>query len=323
MVLMGAPSPSWGVLRGGIRSVLRAGSVGTTPSRARLRAPERGVPAGDGDNGIDLLSALLHGARLALVVGFGWSGSRSRRAIGITSGYYGGRVDQRSWGFGHGASHPGHRPEHRHLGRRRIARAHPRIFALSANGWCSMRVARASTLHPQRGGRLGGAGPSVLRTDECSFAILPNVARAARHSTTAGFDGRSPRHAQLPRSRSRQESFSALRPGSAVPVSPRRLGEQRRDRSDRLGLNLAGDRPAISSTRGAIPRDQRASSYSGLRDRAGAHVSGAVTSARGRTAWDPVNTRGRREGPASVLMTCAPEAAPLRDVDAVLGFRRS
>jgi peptide/nickel transport system permease protein len=154
--------------------------------------PSATFPLGTGDNGIDLMSALLHGARLALVVGFWVVGiSLSLGSIvGIASGYYGGRADQALMGLADMVqaipaivlniailavvASPGLT----HL-----------ILALAANGWVIYaRVARASTLS-LRGAEFVAAAKALGFSDARVLLrhVLPNVAGPLVVQATAGF----------------------------------------------------------------------------------------------------------------------------------------
>lgn len=149
-------------------------------------------PLGTGDNGIDLLSALLHGARLAAVVGVAVvSISLGIGAlIGVAAGYYGGKVDQLLMGLADFLqaipaivlniallaviAEPGLA----HL-----------IFALSVNGWVLYaRVARASTLSlrqadfVQAAKALGFSDARILGKH-----LLPNIAGPLIIQATSGF----------------------------------------------------------------------------------------------------------------------------------------
>jgi peptide/nickel transport system permease protein len=154
--------------------------------------PSATFPLGTGDNGIDLMSALLHGARLALVVGFWVVGISVALGslIGIASGYYGGRVDQSLMALADMVqaipaivlnisilavvASPGIT----HL-----------IVALSANGWVIYaRVARASTLS-LRSAEFVSAARALGFSDGRILArhVLPNVAGPLVIQATAGF----------------------------------------------------------------------------------------------------------------------------------------
>ena len=154
--------------------------VGTLHLEFPYEPPSAAFPLGTGDNGIDLYSAILHGARLALVVGV-WVVGISLllgSAIGIAAGYYGGRVDHALMGFAD------------------MVQAIPAIVlniailavvaspglvhlvvALAANGWVVYaRVARASTLSLRSSDFVAAAralGFSDARV--LSRHVLPNV----------------------------------------------------------------------------------------------------------------------------------------------------
>ena len=62
---------------------------------AELRAPSRAHPLGTGENGVDLLAAILHGARRAGIIAL-WvvgGGLVAGTAIGASAGYFGGLWD--------------------------------------------------------------------------------------------------------------------------------------------------------------------------------------------------------------------------------------
>lgn len=166
--------------------------VGTLHLEFPYEPPSAAFPLGTGDNGIDLYSAILHGARLALVVGV-WVVGISLllgSAIGIAAGYYGGRVDHALMGFAD------------------MVQAIPAIVlniailavvaspglvhlvvALAANGWVVYaRVARASTLSLRSSDFVAAAralGFSDARV--LSRHVLPNVAGPLVVQATAGF----------------------------------------------------------------------------------------------------------------------------------------
>ena len=62
---------------------------------ARLKAAERGHWLGTDNLGRDLLSRVIYGARVSMAVGFGGValGLARRTAVGLVSGYFGGRLD--------------------------------------------------------------------------------------------------------------------------------------------------------------------------------------------------------------------------------------
>lgn len=172
--------------------LLAADPVGYLHLERAYEPPGPDFPLGTGDNGIDLLSALLHGARLAAVVGFWVLGASLTigSAVGIASGYYGGRVDTALMGLADAVqaipalvlniailavvASPG-LP---HL-----------VLALSANGWVLYaRVARASTLSLRSAEFVAAAralGYSDLRV--LGRHVLPNVAGPLVVQATAGF----------------------------------------------------------------------------------------------------------------------------------------
>src|SRR5690554_6620216 len=149
-------------------------------------------PLGTGDNGIDLLSALLHGARLAAIVGVAVVSISlaSGAAIGVAAGYYGGKVDQLLMGFAD------------------LVQAIPSIvlniallaviaepglahliFALSVNGWVRYaRVARASTLSLRQAHFVQAA--KALGFSDARLPgrhILPNISGPLIIQATSGF----------------------------------------------------------------------------------------------------------------------------------------
>ena len=149
-------------------------------------------PLGTGDNGIDLYSALLHGARLALVVGF-WVVSLSLligSAIGIASGYYGGRVDTALMGFADMVQAiPAIVLNIAILAVVASAGLGHLVLALTANGWVIYaRVARASTLS-LRSADFVSAARALGYSDGRVLArhVLPNVAGPLVIQATAGF----------------------------------------------------------------------------------------------------------------------------------------
>ena len=181
--------------------------------RQQFQSPGMGHWLGTGDNGVDLLSALLHGARLAGIIAF-WVvlvSSLVGTLIGTVAGYFGGRVDHMV-----GAlmdlvqSFPGillniailalvARPGVSHL-----------VLALCVPGWVLYaRLARAEALVLRdaefvQAARALGASPAHTIIHH----VIPNLAGSILIQATSGVGGVILAEATL--------SFLGLGPGSEV-----------------------------------------------------------------------------------------------------------
>ncbi len=176
-------------------------------------SPSLRHPLGTGDNGVDLLSVLLHGARLAGVVAVTVVGLSLvfGTAVGVISGAYGGRVDNLCMGLVDWVqAFPSlvlniailalvAEPGVMHV-----------VLALSLNGWVIYaRIARAQALGLRNhafieAARSVGASPRRIMIKH----MLPNISSALVVQATAGLGGAILAESTL--------SFLGLGPGKSI-----------------------------------------------------------------------------------------------------------
>ena len=162
--------------------------------RHQFAAPSARHLLGTADNGVDILSVLLYGARLGLVVGASVVGASVviGTVLGVVAGYYGGRVDQ---GFTSLADLVQAFPSIvlniailAMIARPGVAHV---IFALAANGWVLYaRIARAQAL-ALRDREFVEAARAIGASDARVLAkhVVPNLLGPLVVQATAGFGG--------------------------------------------------------------------------------------------------------------------------------------
>lgn len=179
----------------------------------QFEAPSWAHPLGTADNGVDMLSALLHGARLALSVGLAVTGISLLvgAVLGLSAGYFGRALDHAIIGLADVMqAFPAivlniailalvDRPGLSHL-----------ILALTISGWVLYaRIARADALSLRERGfvqaaRALGAGRRRIVLQH----LLPNAAGPLLVQATTGFGATVLAEASL--------SFLGLGPGAVV-----------------------------------------------------------------------------------------------------------